>query len=152
MAAPKHDLDRRVDAFIDACRARGLKVTPQRTAVFRELARTEGHPDAETLWARVRETLPAIARDTVYRTLATLEAEGFVRKVDTLGERTRYDADLGAHHHFICTGCGLVRDFESAQLDAFTPPPEVARWGDVEYVQVQLRGLCKACRRKAGKR
>ena len=66
--------------------------------------------------------MPSISRDTVYRTLATLEAEGLVRKVEPLVRERRYDANLDRHHHFVCTVCGMVRDFYSDELDRLPIP------------------------------
>ncbi len=152
MAIREEDVRRRVEQLVEACRANGLKVTHQRTEVFRELARTEEHPDAETVWKRVRRRVSSISRDTVYRTLALLEEQGLVRKVDPLHERARFDANMDRHHHFVCTQCGTVRDFYSEELDAFEPPEEVRGWGDVRFVQVQLRGVCVKCRGRKTKR
>jgi Fur family peroxide stress response transcriptional regulator len=153
---PTADVDRRVETFLGALRARGLKVTHQRTEVFRELARSDEHPDAETLYRRVRAGIPAISRDTVYRTLDWLVSQGLARKVDALHERARFDANLDRHHHFVCTACGAVRDFTSPGLDALHVPRAVRAWGNVDVVQVQVRGTCRRCqagrKRKAKRR
>jgi len=145
MAVSAEKIDRQMAAFEAACRGRGLKVTHQRTEVFREVAGTEEHPDAETVFERVRRRIPAISRDTVYRALAFLEDLGLVRRVDLLSGRARFDANDDAHHHVICRRCGAVRDFTSTALDGFRPPKSVAAWGEIEAVQIQLRGLCAKC-------
>jgi Fur family peroxide stress response transcriptional regulator len=148
MIPSKAQIERRVEAFVQACRRGDLKITHQRTEIFRELARSADHPDAEALFASIRKRIPAISRDTVYRTLALLEGRGLIRRVDVLCERARFDARLQPHHHFVCRRCGLVRDFASKTLDGFTPPRRVRSWGEVEYAQVQLRGICVACKGK----
>ena len=145
MAIPSEEVERRVERFVADCRARGLKATHQRIEVFRELACSEEHPDAETLWERVRRRIPSVSRDTVYRALGMLEQQELVRRVDPLHDRARFDANMTRHHHFVCTECGMVRDFQSRTLDAFEPPAEVRGWGDVRFVQVQLRGVCARC-------
>ncbi len=89
MAVAKAEIGRRMERFVDACRGQGMKVTRQRMEVFRELAGTEEHPDAETLYQSVRERVPAISRDTVYRTLASLEGQGLVRKAEILFSKAR---------------------------------------------------------------
>jgi len=145
MAKSKTEIDRRVQAFIQTCRRQGLKVTHQRMEIFRELAASAEHPDAETVYQRVSERVPSISRDTVYRTLATLETEGLVRKVEPLFDRARYDANLDHHHHFVCTECGLVRDFYSQALDDLPIPRSVEALGEIACAQVQVRGTCSAC-------
>ena len=136
--------------FLKLCRRRGIKATHQRAEIYTELARTDEHPDADTVYRRVRKRVPTISLDTVYRTLHVLEAKGVISRIGALGERTRFDANTDRHHHFVCTGCGLVRDFYSTELDSFSAPREVAAMGAVKSVYIQLRGLCKRCARKRG--
>lgn len=150
MAVSRAEIERRMERFVELCRQNGMKVTHQRMEVFRELAGTDEHPDAETLYQNVRARIPAISRDTVYRTLASLEEQGLVRKAEILSNRGRYDANTDRHHHFVCIKCGLVRDFYSEKLDALPIPKAVASLGRVESAHVQLRGLCSSCAR--GKR
>lgn len=145
MTVSKAETDRRAQAFVQTCRARGMKVTHQRMEIFRELAASAEHPDAETVFQRVSERLPSISRDTVYRTLSTLETEGLVRKVEPLFDSARYDANLDHHHHFVCTECGLVRDFYSQALDDLPIPKSVEALGEIGSAQVQVRGTCSAC-------
>ncbi|MBP7053852.1 MAG: transcriptional repressor [Phycisphaerae bacterium] len=151
MPPSKAEIDRRVQAFVHTCRRRGMKITQQRVEVFQELAASAEHPDAETLFRRVSANLPGISRDTVYRTLSTLEAEGLVRKVESLFESARYDANLDRHHHFICTACGLVSDFSSEALDRLPIPESVEALGQIDWAQVEIRGICAACAKRKAK-
>jgi Fur family peroxide stress response transcriptional regulator len=145
MTVSKAEVERRVQAFVQTCRQRGMKITHQRMEIFRELAASAEHPDAETVYQSVCARVPSISRDTVYRTLATLEVEGLIRKVSPLVERARYDANAERHHHFICTVCGMVRDFYSEDLDDLPIPPAVKTLGEIESAQVEVRGVCSAC-------
>lgn len=153
MAMSKAEIDRRVQGFVRTCRQRGMKVTHQRMEIFRDLAASAEHPDAETVYRGVRKRVPSISRDTVYRTLSTLETEGFIRKAEALVERVRYDANPDRHHHFICTVCGKISDFYSGALDRLPIPESVETLGRIASAQVQVRGVCSAClRRKSGTR
>jgi Fur family peroxide stress response transcriptional regulator len=145
MVVSKAEVGRRIQRFTEMCRQNGLKLTHQRTEVFRELAGTDTHPDAETIYQAVRRRVPAISRDTVYRTLATLEEQGLVRKAEILASKGRYDANVDRHHHFICTKCGLVRDFYCEEMDHLAIPRAVVSLGRVHSSHVQLRGTCAAC-------
>jgi Fur family peroxide stress response transcriptional regulator len=138
-------MDETLRGFVDACRAAGLKATHQRMAIYRELVRTGEHPDAETIYKRVKKRLPALSLDTVYRTLRTLEDVGIVGRVGSIRDRARFDANVAPHHHFVCTRCGGVSDFTSDALDGFDPPRPVKKMGRVESVYVELRGVCRAC-------
>lgn len=151
MTVSKTQIDRRVQAFVQTCRQRGMKITHQRMEIFHELAASTAHPDAEAVFQAVSKRVPSISRDTVYRTLSTLEAEGLVRKVQPLVESARYDANLDRHHHFTCTVCGLVSDFYSEALDNLPIPKSVEALGQIDSAQVEVRGICSACTRRKEK-
>ncbi len=137
------ELDRRVGELRDACRAEGLRLTHQRLEIFREVARSDEHPDADTLFQRVREKMPTVSHDTVYRTLASLEAMGLVRRVENISGRARYDANTEPHHHFVCTRCGGIADF---YLKSAPPLPEgIDDLGSAESLHLQVRGICRKC-------
>ncbi len=142
-------VEKRVAEFANACRRNGVRATHQRTEIFRELSSTEEHPDAETLYARVRRRIPAVSLDTIYRTLRMLEGKGVISRVGSIRDRARFDANSERHHHFVCSECGLVGDVYSETLDRVTAPPGISAMGGVQSVHVELRGLCRRCQRKA---
>lgn len=152
MRMSEAEIDRRVQAFVRTCRQRGMKVTHQRMEIFRELAASTAHPDAEAVFQAVSRRVRGLSRDTVYRTLATLEDEGLVRKVEPLSGGVRYDANLDRHHHFVCTACGRVHDFYSEALDRLPLPKSLESVGLIDSAQVQVRGTCSACMDRRTKR
>jgi Fur family peroxide stress response transcriptional regulator len=150
MAVGKAEIGRRMQRFEDVCRRRGLKLTYQRAEIFRELAGTQEHPDAETIYRRVHRRIPAISLDTVYRTLGLLEAQGLVVKAEVFAGPARYDANVHHHHHFVCTRCGSVRDFFSPAMDRIPVPSAARALGKVLSCDVHLRGICARCARRRG--
>jgi Fur family peroxide stress response transcriptional regulator len=149
MATEQSELDRRLLQLARACRRAGLRVTHQRLEVFRALAASQEHPDAETIYERVRQRVPTMSRDTVYRTLCMLERQGLISRVEVLCERARFDSDPTPHHHVVCTGCGKVGDFRSEHLDRFRVPGELKSWGRVDALHAELRGTCAECLARA---
>ena len=134
---------KRLERLQSACRNSGLRITHQRMEVFREVAQTEEHPDAETIFRRVRVRMPNISHDTVYRTLASLAELGLASRVDPVGGRARYDANAETHHHFVCTACGAISD---VYIQKKIPLPEgIDNLGSAESVHIQIRGLCRQC-------
>lgn len=138
-------IERRIAEFVDACRRRGIKATHQRREILRELVSSREHPDAETIYARVRQRIPTVSLDTVYRTLRMLEDMGVISRVGSVRDRARFDANADRHHHFVCCECGMIGDFSSDVLDRFQAPGEVAEMGSVDWVYVELRGRCRRC-------
>jgi len=137
--------NQRMKNFIEVCRKSGAKLTHQRIEIFREVAQTGDHPDAETIYNRVSMRIPTISQDTVYRTLWWLKEIGLINTLGTPRERTRFDANLGRHHHFICTQCALIQDFKSDVLDQIKLPETIKSIGHAEITRVEIKGVCLRC-------
>jgi Fur family peroxide stress response transcriptional regulator len=138
---------RRLDRLKSATTAAGVKLTHQRLEIFREVASSLEHPDADTVFRAVRKRVPTVSIDTVYRTLWMLNDLGLITTLGPRRESVRFDANLNHHHHYVCVRCGLARDFESAELDALGVPDAVKALGHVVETNVEVRGVCSRCAR-----
>ncbi len=123
----------------------GLKFTHQRYLVYQTMTEAKDHPSAEAVWRRVRREAPSISLDTVYRTLAALEARKLVVRVPGGGEEGRFDGNPVPHHHLVCLSCGRIEDFSMPGVGLADLPPAVAQWGCPRDAQVVVRGICRAC-------
>ncbi len=150
MALPPAEIQERMTRFKAAIRRAGMKLTHQRLEIFAEVARTGEHPHAETVYRGVKKRLPTVSLDTVYRTLWLLIDLGVVTTLGPPQARVRFDANMRAHHHFVCTHCGLARDFYSPTFDALEVPAAVQALGRVERTVVEFRGRCAGCVKKKG--
>jgi Fur family transcriptional regulator, peroxide stress response regulator len=126
-------------------KASGVKLTPQRLEIFRELVQTDAHPDAETVFRAVQERMPTVSLDTVYRTLWMLHDLGLVTTLGPRRDSVRFDANLDRHHHYVCVRCGLVRDFVDDALNDLALADDVKQIGSVLGAHVEVRGICEAC-------
>jgi len=145
MPVSAEETQRRVSKMTASLRDHGLRLTRQRSEIVREVAGTDEHPDVERIFLAVREHVPSVSIDTVYRTLATLAEIGLVARVSATAGPVRYDANVAGHHHFVCTRCGLVRDIEDDDLDDVRAPQAATSLGIVESTEVQFKGVCREC-------
>jgi Fur family transcriptional regulator, peroxide stress response regulator len=139
------EIQARMQRFPERCRAAGLKLTHQRSAIYGALAGTERHPSPEEVYEAVRPELPSISLATVYKVLDLFHRHGFLRKVSTEGQVARYDANMGAHHHLVCDACGRIQDVDSA-LPAGLESPLQSDFA-VSHYDIIFHGLCADCRR-----
>ena len=144
-------LQKRMNHFRDGLRRSGVKLTHQRLEIFREVAKSGEHPDAETIFKGVRERVSTVSLDTVYRTLWLLLDLGLITTLGAPRGRVRFDANMSTHHHFVCTRCGMTRDCYSEQFDQLNIPRAVKALGRVERTHVELSGICSRCSKKKGK-
>lgn len=149
MVVHEQDIASRMARFERACRDSGAKLTHQRTEIFREVAQTGDHPDAETVYQRVRARIPAVSLDTIYRTLWLLVDLGLIQTLGSGRDRARFDANLDRHHHFVCVECGETKDFYSTDFDELALPESVTEIGLAEATHVEVRGVCRGCAGKS---
>jgi Fe2+ or Zn2+ uptake regulation protein len=129
----------------DAFRAQGLKVTPQRQAIFRILHGSAEHPTAEAVYAAASAEMPTISLRTVYQTLNDLAEMGEIVALDLGTGAARFDPNLDAHHHLVCGRCGKVIDVYADASTVEVPASE--RHGfDIAATEVVFRGTCPECR------
>ncbi len=138
-----------MDAFQAKCRQAGLKVTPQRMAVYKVLIESRQHPSAEMVFRKVREMLPNISLDTVNRTLLTLAEIDAASIVEGSGDVKRFDGRLETHQHFKCIKCKRIFDFHYKTFDNIPVPKNISRRFTVLKKTVYFEGICDLCKKRA---
>ena len=138
-------IEEKIEQLKETCHQRGMRVTPQRVEIYREVAKSCQHPDAETIYEAVKEKLPNVSVDTVYRTLASLEELGMIFRVDNQLPKARFDADKTPHHHFLCTQCNEVYDIFLDNEEVVPTPINAGEFGEIKDINIQVRGVCKKC-------
>jgi Fur family transcriptional regulator, stress-responsive regulator len=130
--------------FENRLRAAGLRVTPQRRAVWSAFgAGPNGHLTADEVFGRARKELPELSRATVYNTLAALVGAGLLREVESRGA-VLYDPNPDpTHQHFRCRGCGRLHDVHVEGVGELRITDE--RHFVIHERTVLLEGLCPKC-------
>jgi len=107
----------KVTEIRDNLSGKGLKVTPQRTAILEAIIQLNNHPTADNVIDYIRNYHPNIATATVYKVLDALIANGLIRKVKTEKDVMRYDAVMERHHHLYCSESDRIEDFVDNELN-----------------------------------
>lgn len=142
------ELNKKMGAFQARCREVGLKVTPQRMAVYKVLLETKEHPSAEMVFQKARAVLPSISLDTVNRTLLTLSEIGVAFVVEGSGDAKRFDGNVENHQHFKCIKCKRIVDFYHKSFNNIPVPKSISKKFTVLRKAVCFEGICDLCGRK----
>lgn len=132
------------EELTDRFRSAGLKLTPQRQAVFRALHGSRVHPTAEAVHAEVVKDLPMVSLRTVYQTLNDLTAMGELGHMRLGTGSARFDPNLEPHHHLVCDGCGTVADLAAEFPDVAVPEGAGDGFSGLR-AEIVFRGLCSTC-------
>lgn len=132
------------DEIVKTLREKGLRVTPQRFAVYANLLARSDHPTVEQLLTTLNREVPTSSQATVYAALQALRSVGLVQEVLLEEGVSRYDANVDPHHHFRCRCCGTIEDipwtaFRGLQLEGLRPGLRAERY------EVTVQGVCDRC-------
>ncbi len=142
------EMEELIGRMIEVSKRHGAKVTTQRILIFKELARrTKEHPSAEELFEGLKGKVYGLSLSTVYRTLATFESLGLVRRIPTPDGKAHYEIAGKPHGHFICQKCGGVFDLDDETLPTDEIKSKINSEGfEVKGCNLVCYGLCPSCR------
>ncbi|MDZ7666612.1 MAG: transcriptional repressor [Desulfotignum sp.] len=140
------DPEKRVKAIIRKLRDHGHKITPQRLAIAKIVAVSNGHPSVEAIYEQVRKDFPTMSLATVYRNIFILKSLGEILELGFPDGGNRYDGNRPfPHPHVICVKCGKVVDPVLDSLDEMKK--EVAEETEFAILTHRLDffGICRHC-------
>ncbi len=119
--------------------------TRQRERLLELLLSADSHPTAAELFDALLPQFPQLSIGTVYRNLEVLVSEGLIEEVESAGPAVRYDGNTHPHHHFVCDGCGSIRDVELTEPRGLRKRLEDTHGLRAERIRIGFHGLCEEC-------
>jgi Fur family peroxide stress response transcriptional regulator len=144
--APMSDSEARYQQLIFKLKARNYRVTPQRAALLRLIAASDGHPSASNLYDQIKAQFPTTSPATVYKTLNLLKELDEVLELGFSNDDNRYDGNRPyPHPHLICVRCHKITDPQVSLVDSLAA--EVAQQTGYAVLSHRLDfyGLCPDC-------
>jgi Fur family transcriptional regulator, peroxide stress response regulator len=143
---PVSDPESRYRQLAAKLKQRDYRLTPQRVALLRLIASSEGHPSAAHLYEQIKAQFPTTSRATVYKTLNLLKELGEVLELGFSNDDNRYDGSRPyPHPHLVCIRCRKIIDPPVTLVEDLTR--EVAQLTGYQVVNHRLDfyGLCPDC-------
>jgi len=128
--------------------SKGLKITPQRIAVYIAATKTKSHPSAESVFKTISKDNPFISFDTVNRSLITFAQKGILNIVEGYSAARFYDHVLEEHHHYRCIKCNTLIDCHYRPYNNLPVPDDVPDKFKIKNKKVIIEGVCKNCQNK----
>lgn len=140
------DHAKRFETIIQKLRDNGHKITPQRLAIVKILAKSKTHPSVEDIYDQIKKDFPTMSLATVYRNIVLIKSLGEVLELGFPDGSNRYDGNKPfPHPHVICIKCKTIVDPDLDSLDNMKK--EVAVETDFKILNHRLDffGICSTC-------
>ena len=138
----------RIDQMISKLREREYRITPQRLAILKILAVSEGHPSVEKIYAQVKKDFPTTSLATVYKTLIVMKEIGEVLELGFSDDSNRYDGNKPyPHPHLICIECKKILDPELGSLIDMTQELAQDTGFNIVHHRLDFFGICPECQK-----
>ena len=140
---------KRLDEMLAKLKGRDFRVTPQRLAVLRILAASEGHPSVDEIYQEVKAEFPTTSLATVYKTVALLKELKEVLELGFPDGSNHYDGNNPAPHpHAICVKCKKIMDPELNNLDELSEEMSRKTGYKIFHHRLDFFGLCPECQKQ----
>ncbi|MFL9922122.1 Fur family transcriptional regulator [Paraburkholderia fungorum] len=108
------------------------------------------HLGAEQVYLRLNEDMKNISLASVYRALGQLADAQLLSGVALADGRMAYELNDGnRHNHLVCTGCGNIREFVDAGIEARLRAVADNFEFALSRRPLVLFGLCVECRKRS---
>lgn len=144
-----HDAAAFVRQVEQACRERGLRLTPLRREVLQLLARSDKPVKAYDLLDQLRDVHGNAAPPTVYRALDFLMENGFIHKLESINAYVSCHHPTQSHQvpFLICDVCDDAQEVCDQHV-AELIEAQAGTLGFRPQAQVlEVHGVCKRCRK-----
>ena len=111
--------------FINKLRNSGLRPTKQRIKICEALFNTEKtfHFTVNDLAKMMQKNFnEKISLATVYNTLHAFKQKGYVKEISLGNEKSYFDTNINAHHHFFDTKTNELIDIDSNKIELKNVP------------------------------
>ena len=123
-----------------------FRLTPQRMAVLKVLAVSEGHPTVERIYETVSAEFPTTSIATIYKTINLLKQLNEVLELGFPDGSNRYDGNKPfPHPHVICTKCKKIIDPNLGSLKDLTEDVIKETGFQIVNHRVDFFGTCRDC-------
>lgn len=128
----------------------GFRLTSQRQKILEVIkdAADGEHLSAEDIYQKLSDSGEKIGVSTVYRALHLLVNLGLIRELALSEERKFYELChpfVSAHHHMVCTQCGMVEEFEDTLILDLGSEEAYHRGFSLLDCQFTVHVICSNC-------
>jgi len=136
--------------FHQFIKSKGLKYTPEREEILKEILKIKDHFDVDQLYMQFKKKGSKISKASIYRTIPLLVEAGYIQEVYQKEGHAYYEVTLNKlpHLHFICMKCKKVDEIIDDELVRLLKKYEKETGYKLLSYHLEVFGICSKCREK----
>ncbi|MDY6836540.1 MAG: transcriptional repressor [Thermodesulfobacteriota bacterium] len=137
-----------IDVFREFVRKKGLRNTPERETIIKEIFATHDHFDVDELYLRLRKKNKKISKPSIYRLIPYLLECGLIQEAYFEDGHLHYEHIYGHEHHchLRCVGCGKTFEFSEKSLKRIEKKLGEKYGFAVQGHKFEVFGYCPKCK------
>ena len=146
----KEDYLPQLELFREYIRRKGLRFTPERETIVKEIFSLDSHFDVDELYLRLRNKGKKLSKASIYRTIPLLIDCGLVQEVYHEDGHMHYEpATQYPHGHVRCLECRKIEEFEDERIQQIEQEVKEKLGYRITGLRFELLGYCPDCLKKA---
>ena len=136
-----------LEIFRKYIKKKGLRNTPERETIIREIFSIHDHFDVDSLFFRMKDQRRKISKASIYRTIPLLIESGLIKDVFFEDGHLHYEPIYGhGHHcHLRCIHCGKVIEFVEEKMNAIIDRLSRTHNFNILNYRLDFTGYCSEC-------
>jgi Fur family ferric uptake transcriptional regulator len=121
------------------------RATPSRMTILNMLSEESKPMNAEQMYKKIKNQ--NIDLVTLYRTLASFEKRGLLRRVNMKKDAAYFELAKKHYHHIICINCDTIENFKNLEIEKILKKisPKAFKFKNIKDHSLELFGLCRIC-------
>ena len=135
-----------IEQSLEILKNNGFKYTKKREALLTYLIKRNRYVSAKEVFDYMNQEFKGVSYDTIYRNLHAFSELDLLEETDLNGEtKFRFhccQGEIGHHHHFICTVCGMTKEIHMCPMNYFE---NQLNGCTIEGHRFEIFGRCENC-------
>ncbi len=134
---------------LELLKQHGARLTKTRLAVLEIFFRHSQPFSVAEILVSLKKQGIVVNKTTVYREMEFLLEKGIVTAVFIDEKHTKYELNLGHHHHLVCRSCGNIEEVEMKEIEDLFDVVEKKLKQKMKFTNIshslEFFGICKKC-------
>ena len=145
---PRLPVKNEIEVFREFIRGKGLRNTPEREAIIKEIFAAHEHFDVDQLFLRLKNKQKKISKPSVYRIIPLLQECGLIKEAYFEDGHAHYEHIYGHEHHchLRCLACGKTIEFKAKAISRLEKKLAEEYGFDIEGHRLDVVGYCPKCK------